>query len=106
MTTNNIPPGYLSIALGLIGLLIFMNCGTTRSTYVLSPRVIDISKQPVEFDSIFDLKYDLSCTPGLLSSGSYTKNLTPGGFCDAAEWVAKQADYNLLDGIGGSLLDR
>ena len=103
---KNVSPGLLSIALGLLVLLMFMNCGAKRSTYVLSPKMI-MTSEPVKPDSIFDLKYDLSCVPGPQSTADYyTKDLTPGGFCGASEWVAQQADYKILDGIGGSLLDQ
>ena len=103
---KTVPPGLLSIALGLLVLLMFMNCGAKRSTYVLSPQLIKTSS-PATSNSIFDLKYDLSCVPGPQSTGSYyTKDHTPGGLCGAAEWVAQQADYKILDGIGGSLLDQ
>lgn len=103
---KNIPPGLLTIALTLLVLLMFMNCGASRSTYVLKPRMVK-TDAPENPGSIFDLKYDLSCVPGPQSTASYyTKDLTPGGICGASEWVAQQADYKIVDGIGGSLLDR
>lgn len=103
---KNTPLGLISIALVLLVILMFMNCGAKRSTYILSPRVVSTS-EPVKPESIFDLDYDLSCVPGPQSTASYyTKDLTPGGICGASEWVAQQADYKILDGIGGSLLDQ
>jgi hypothetical protein len=103
---KTVSPGLLSIALGLLVLLMFMNCGAKRSTYILSPKIIKTS-EPVKPDSIFDLKYDLTCVPGPQKTADYyTKDLTAGGFCGASKWVAQQADYKILDGIGGSLLDQ
>jgi len=102
------PPGLFSLILALLVILMFMNCGGTKSTYVLTPRMVNINKSKGADKSIFDLKYDLSCVPGPTKSGSYyTKDLTPGGICGAQEWVAEQAEgYTITDGIGGSLMDR
>tara|TARA_R110000803_G_scaffold59125_2_gene117534 strand:- start:113 stop:265 length:153 start_codon:yes stop_codon:yes gene_type:complete len=50
----------------------------------------------------------LDCVPGPNETASpYTKDLTPGGLCGAQEFVVAQADgYEIVDGIGGSLLDQ
>ena len=103
-----IPPGLSSLILALFVILMLMNCGGTKSTYVLTPRMVNIKQSKGADQSIFDLKYDLSCVPGPTKSASYyTKDLTPGGMCGAQEWVAEQASgYTITDGIGGSLMDR
>lgn len=108
MAKFQINPGLLSIALALLVILMFMNCGATRSTYVLAPREMMVTAPAQSASSIFDLKYDLSCVPGPTDTASYyTKDLTPGGICGAQEWVAQQAEgYTITDGIGGSLMDQ
>jgi hypothetical protein len=105
---KNLSPGLLTVALTLLVVFLFMNCGAKRSTYVLEPRPVMIKAPQQSAQSIFDLKYDLSCVPGPTKAGSYyTKDLTPGGICGAQEWVAQQAEgYTITDGIGGSLMDR
>jgi len=105
---KNVSPGLLNLALALLVIFMFMNCGTKRSTYVLEPRILSTTEPTGNVKSIFDLKYDMTCVPGPnKESAYYTKDLTPGGICGDQQWVASQADgYTITDGIGGSLLDR
>ena len=59
--------------------------------------------------SIFDLKYSLGCQPSGYNKDSsfYSKSLTPGGPCGDADYVRnQQRDYEINDGIGGSLLEK
>jgi len=71
----------------------------------LMPQDIMIKGQGNEQSSIFDLKHDISCVPGPQeTAASYSKSLTPGGYCGDQQWVAQQANYTITDGIGSSLL--
>lgn len=75
-----------------------------RSGY--SPRPIVI-KQTGEYvgKSIFDLPSNLKCVPHARpGGGAYTRGLTPGGVCGAQQLVREQADYEIEDGIGGTLI--
>jgi hypothetical protein len=104
---KNIPPSLMTLALGLLVVYMFMQCGAKRSKYVLKPQALNV-QSAVTPDSIFDLKTDISCVPGPTSAASYyTVGLTPAGVCGAQEWVAKQADgYKIIGGIGDSLLSQ
>jgi hypothetical protein len=85
--------------------LIMMGC-LMRSSYKLSPTSITLSEPKQEPGAIFDLPNELKCVPGSNPEASYyTKDLTPGGICGAQEFVKEQADYSIVGGIGGSLLD-
>lgn len=78
-----------------------------KSGYALAPQDISIQQDKTggQADSIFDLSYDVKCVPGPQdTAASYTKSLTPGGFCGDQKWVAAQANYVITDGIGSSLL--
>jgi hypothetical protein len=90
---------------------ILLKCITSsRSKYTLHPSPLDISGATAsqKAGSIFSLPYRLDCVPGPNETASpYTKDLTPGGLCGAQEFVVAQADgYEIVDGIGGSLLDQ
>ena len=90
------------IAIVVVIALIFLFQGMRRSGYMTGK---DISINAKNTGSIFDSPYDLKCVPGPNKEASpYTKNLTPGGMCGVQEMVAAQANYELVDGIGGSLL--
>ena len=59
--------------------------------------------------SILDLKTSLGCQPSGYNKDSayYTKSLTPGGPCGDMDYVRnQQRDYEINDGIGGSLLEK
>jgi hypothetical protein len=92
------------IALALIFVVILVTKFST-SKYTLFPQDLSIKGKGDATSSIFGLKYDTSCVPGPQdTAASYTKSLTPGGFCGDQQWVAQQADYEITDGIGSSLL--
>lgn len=58
--------------------------------------------------SIFDIRPDLQCTPGPAENASYyTNGLTPGGLCGDGDFVRNQLrEFNIENGIGGSLLEK
>jgi hypothetical protein len=85
----------ISVLFGIIFLLI-----STRESY--QPRPIKIN--PVREESIFNLENKVGCTPGRKDGSAYTKALTPGGLCRAQELVSDLADYEISEGIGGSLI--
>jgi hypothetical protein len=77
--------------------------GMMKSISKYQPRPITI--KAINEKSIFDLEDRIECVPGHTSEGSpYTKSLTPGGLCGAGELVAEHANYEIEDGIGGSLI--
>lgn len=64
-----------------------------------------ITTKTVSDQSIFDLPVNLDCTAGSGKKDSpYSKGLTPGGVCGAQKLVSDQAGYEIVDGIGGSLI--
>lgn len=81
------------------------------SSYTLSPSFgssdlmlsgVNVEDKPIEMTN---LPYKLKCVPGPQESASpYTKSLTPGGYCGIQEFVRGQADYEIIGGIGESLL--
>ena len=73
---------------------------TVLSCY--QPRPIEI--EPVNEQSIHELEHDIKCTPGRVDCSTYTKALTPGGLCGSEQVVRDQANYAIVDGIGGSLI--
>ena len=82
--------------------LIFV-LGMLKNTSKYQPRPITI--KAISEKSLFDLEHRLECAPGHTSEGStYTKSLTPGGLCGARELVSDHANYEIEDGIGGSLI--
>lgn len=93
-------------ALTYMGVISLMICflvmfeGVTSSKY--QPRPIVIT--PVSEQSIFDLEHSLECVPGARKGSPYTKSLTPGGICGVQEVVNDMASYEIVDGIGGSLI--
>jgi len=49
----------------------------------------------------------MGCVPGPTKEAAYyTKDLTPGGVCGGQALVAAQAEYSILGGIGGSLMEQ
>ena len=66
------------------------------------PRPIEI--EPVNEQSIHELEHNIKCTPGRVDGSTYTKALTPGGLCGSEQVVRDQANYAIVDGIGGSLI--
>lgn len=93
-------------ALTYIGILTFMICflvmveGYTSSKY--QPRPIIIT--PLSEKSMKDLEHSMDCVPGSKKGSPYTKGLTPGGLCGVQKLVSDLASYEIVDGIGGSLI--
>ena len=95
------------VVLGLVVLVIYYLYSRKSSMVArLHPSRLNVKAAPSTDNGIFDLPYNLSCVPGpQATAGYYTKGLSPGGICGAQEYVAAQAgDYQILGGIGGSLL--
>ena len=94
----------LTLAILAAIVLLLWNCRSGKSTYSLRPESIKVTGPSDK--SIFDLPYKLECVPGPQATASYyTKDLSPGGVCGAQEFVVNQSEYEITDGIGGSLLD-
>ena len=91
-------------ALTYIGVLFFIIIALmmSRDTSAYQPRPIMIT--PIRQGSIFDLENKVECTPGYKDGSAYSKSLTPGGLCDAQKFVSDLANYEIADGIGGSLI--
>ena len=102
MNKNVNAPSCMSVVLIALIIICLMNCRSS-STYKLSPAPLKVKESEKSFD---DLVYDIKCVPGPDSTaGYYTTNLTPGGYCLDQDMVNSAIDYEILDGIGGSLLD-
>ena len=97
------------LGIALLGLIIYFLCSRKSSMVgMLHPSSLTIKAAPSTENGIFGLPYNLGCVPGpQASAGYYTKGLSPGGICGAQEYVVAQAsDYQILGGIGGSLLSQ
>jgi hypothetical protein len=91
------------MAIAVLMTLIFVLSVMTVKTANYQPRPITIT--PVSEESLFDLKPDLECTAGSGKEDSpYSVGLTPGGLCGAQKLVGDHAGYDIVDGIGGSLI--
>ena len=91
-----------------IVVLMYVKCfmGMKKSGYKLSPESIDVSPM-VSGDAISKLPYTLDCVPGPGKGAAYyTKDMTPGGFCGDQALVRESMSYQILGGIGGSLLEK
>lgn len=68
---------------------------------------LDVEADPGAKDNISELECKQECVPGMgKDSAYYTKSLSPCGLCGGQKAVAASADYKILGGIGGSLLDK
>ena len=70
--------------------------------YMMSPTSVTTSGTQ-EPSGLFNLPYNLDCTPGANNGAYYTKDLTPGGLCGGQTYVNGMANYKIMDGVGGSL---
>jgi hypothetical protein len=75
------------------------------STFTPAPLV---TKSNAPTGDMFDLKHSLECTAGPSEKAAYySKGLAPGGMCGDNDYVRQQIrDYDITDGIGGSLLEK
>jgi|TARA_B110000285_G_scaffold11552_1_gene11485 hypothetical protein len=89
------------MSIGSLVLIIFI-LSATRNTSMYQPMPIDINV--VTDKPMSELENKIECTPGRKKGSAYTRGLTPGGICGAQEHVAKFAAYEIIDGIGGSLI--
>jgi hypothetical protein len=93
----------------LVLVLLYSTFVKGKSGYTLSPSIessdLFISSKGGEPSGMTALPYRLECVPGPQADAStYTKSLTPGGYCGIQEFVKAQADYVITGGIGESLL--
>ena len=100
-----------ALIIGLLIVIIVMLTRPSRSGFIASPLLTQptgAAAQPGAPQSLFDIKPSLECTPGPSENASYyTMGLTPGGLCDDSGFVKGQLrDYSIVDGIGGSLLEK
>jgi hypothetical protein len=64
-----------------------------------------VAKQP---ESLFSMDNSIQCVAGPSEKADYySRGLTPGGLCGGSEYVREQIrDYAIVDGVGGSLLEK
>jgi hypothetical protein len=82
---------------------------TTVSTYEGAPLVTSAGPSMKNAPkSIFDIKPSLDCVAGPSENAAYySSGLTPGGLCGDGTYVRDaQRDYAIVDGVGGSLLEK
>lgn len=96
-------PNNVSLVVALILLLVLLVRPMT-SYYQLNARPVTIEAKNTTH--LTQLPKKLHCIPGPTPEASpYTVNLDPVGVCGIQETIAEQANYRLVGGIGGSLLD-
>jgi len=76
--------------------------GAMKSVSKYQPRPITI--KTISEKSLFDLENKVECAAGYKDGSTYSMGLTPGGLCGAEQLVYEQAEYDIDDGIGGSLI--
>ena len=76
--------------------------GAMKSVSKYQPRPITI--KTISEESLFDLENKVECAAGYKDGSTYSMGLTPGGLCGAEQLVYEQAEYDIDDGIGGSLI--
>lgn len=89
------------MSIGSLMLIIFI-LSATQNTSMYQPRPIEINI--VTEKPMSELETKIECTPGRKEGSAYTKGLTPGGICGAQKRVANFAAYEIIGGIGGSLI--
>jgi len=96
-----------AVIVGLL-LLIIWNLWSRPSNFVLAPADLAIRGARGGPASLFDIQPNLTCTPGPSAQADYyTRGLTPGGLCGGMDYVHKQQrDYSIMNGIGGSLMEK
>ena len=68
---------------------------------------ISVEAAPGAQDDISKMECKQECVPGMgEKSAYYTKSLSPCGLCGGQKAVAASAEYKILGGIGGSLLEK
>lgn len=99
-----------AVIIGLLIVVLVMLMKQNKSSgYEPSPLTIkptgNVTSGP---QSIFDIRPDIKCTPGPSENSSYYSNgLTPGGLCGDGDFVRGQMrDFDIENGIGGSLLEK
>jgi hypothetical protein len=77
-----------------------------RAGYLGAPSPLNANYTNTQ--NINTLEHSLSCVVGPgETSGYYSKGLTPGGFCGDQKLIREQMrGYRILDGVGGSLLQK
>ena len=95
----------------LVAILVLLVQGQKKSSYRFEPAPLSVNPGPnakAHSGSLFDIKPSLECTPGPSEKASYlTSGMTPGAVCGDQELVRDQIrDFAIVDGIGGSLLEK
>jgi len=100
-----------ALIIGLLIVIIVMLTRSARSGFQaaqLTTQPTGVAAQSGAPTSLFDIKPSLECTPGPSENAAYyTMGLTPGGLCDDGVFIKGQLrDYSIVDGVGGSLLEK
>jgi hypothetical protein len=98
-----------AVIIGLLVAILVMLMRGQRSGYEASPLTINAGPAAqASPGDLFSLKNSVDCVPGPSQTADYyTVGLTPGGICGGSAQVRDQMrDYSIVDGIGGSLLEK
>ena len=98
-----------AIIIGLLVAILVLVVQGGKSGY--EPAALTVNAGPAAratSGDILDLKNRVDCVPGPSETADYyTVGLTPGGLCGGAAYVREQVrDFAIVDGIGGSLLEK
>lgn len=98
-----------AIVIGLLVAILVLVIQGGKSGYEPAPLKVNAGPAARQTNGdIFSLKDRVECVPGPSETADYyTQGLTPGGLCGGAALVRDQMrDYQIADGVGGSLLEK
>jgi hypothetical protein len=89
----------------LLAILYHVRYPVATSRFAPAPLV---TKSNAPTGDMFELKHSMDCTAGPSEKAAYySKGMTPGGICGDGDYVRQQIrDYDITEGIGGSLLEK
>lgn len=102
-----VDPQLIKWALSVVVFFVVLRFLLRRSSgYLGAPAPLNANYMNTQ--NIATLEHSLSCVVGPgETSGYYSKGLTPGGFCGDQKLIREQMrGYRILDGVGGSLLQK
>lgn len=98
-----------ALVIGLLVAILVLVIQGNKSGFEAAPLSVNAGPAARQTNGdIFAMKNRVECVPGPSESADYyTVGLTPGGLCGGAALVRDQMrDYQIADGVGGSLLEK